>query len=476
MRNKIIIVNAIIIAIVGLLSFVLVRSSVTAAASPTTQLMGDAKHDAQSAAARLQLDGLRVERWLATKAEEQNTRDALNSKADPRSGGPAATSLCDSVIASAKTTPEFEGAVPAIVLLVDRDGKILGRNNSNLLRGESLAAAYPKFTETMLAGKTGSDVWVNAGRNDQYLASYAPARNDKGEIVGAIVAGFTINDVMSRVADATTGRPMVLASVSGDNLQVIARSSANTGPLDSAVTGDGKATVRGVLDTGHAAAASASDLLIAAAPLDGLSNPRGTVVVVSSPATTIENAAGIASPLLGVAVLGIILVVVGGFLLGNYITHPIGQLEEGLLAILNGQSDKRFNLDHAELGGLAFRIDQLLNQLMGVEEDTTDEQGRVSRTPSPAQFQEEAGSSPNMVGDAARLGAEPAAAYYSRLFAEYIAAKKGLGEQTDHITEQTFTARIQSMEADAKQKQGTAVRYQVQTQGTEVTLLPVTLS
>jgi len=345
-----------------------------------------------------------------------------------------------------------------------------------LLRGESLAAAYPKFTETMLAGKTGSDVWVNAGRNDQYLASYAPARNDKGEIVGAIVAGFTINDVMSRVADATTGRPMVLASVSGDNLQVIARSSANTGPLDSAVTGDGKATVRGVLDTGHAAAASASDLLIAAAPLDGLSNPRGTVVVVSSPATTIENAAGIASPLLGVAVLGIILVVVGGFLLGNYITHPIGQLEEGLLAILNGQSDKRFNLDHAELGGLAFRIDQLLNQLMGVEEDTTDEQGRVSRTPSPAQFQEEAGSSPNMVGDAARLGAEPAAAYYSRLFAEYIAAKKGLGEQTDHITEQTFTARIQSMEADAKQKQGTAVRYQVQTQGTEVTLLPVTLS
>ena len=48
-------------------------------------------------------------------------------------------------------------------------------------------------------------------------------------------------------------------------------------------------------------------------------------------------------------------------------------LEEGLLAILNGQADKRFELDHAELGGLAFRIDQLLNQLMGVEEDPTDE-------------------------------------------------------------------------------------------------------
>ncbi len=476
MRNKIIAVNAIIIAIVGLLSFVLVRASVTAAASPITQLTSDAKHDAQSASARLQLDGLRVERWLAGKAADPNTLDALN-KADPSAGGPAATALCDSVIASAKTTPEFEGAVPAIVLLVDPTGKILGRNNSNLLRGENLSATYPKFKETMAKGQTGSDVWVNAGRNDQYLASYAAVRNGKGETVGAIVAGFTINDELSRVADATTGRPMVLASANGDALEVVARSTANTGTLDSAVTGDGKGTVKSVLDTGHAAAASVGDSLIAAAPLEGFGNTKGTVVVVSAPATTIENPSAIALPLLGVAGLGIVLVLIGGFLLGNYITSPIGQLEEGLLAILNGQSDKRFNLDHAELGGLAFRIDQLLNQLMGVEEDTTDEQGRVSRTPSPGTFQEPVpeASQPDL-GVATALAAEPAPAYYSRLFAEYIAAKKSNGEQTEHITEQTFTTRIQSMEQDAQQKHGKPVRYQVQARNNEVILLPVPLS
>src|SRR5688572_16246452 len=124
--------------------------------------------------------------------------------------------------------------------------------------------------------------------------------------------------------------------------------------------------------------------------------------------------------------LGLILVVAGGWFLGNYISRPLATLEEGLLAILNGQTDKRFELDHAELGGLAFRIDQLLNQLMGVEEDTTDDEGRVSKAPTAANFGEalsvEGASGPAGSLDAARLASEPADAYYARLYREYIAA------------------------------------------------------
>src|SRR5688572_25168994 len=129
--------------------------------------------------------------------------------------------------------------------------------------------------------------------------------------------------------------------------------------------------------------------------------------------------------------LGLILVVAGGWFLGNYISRPLATLEEGLLAILNGQSDKRFDLDHAELGGLAFRIDQLLNQLMGVEEDTTDEQGRVSKAPTAANFGDalsvdRSGQNPSLPTS---LAQEPAEQYYARLYNEYITAKRSLGEQ-----------------------------------------------
>lgn len=206
-----------------------------------------------------------------------------------------------------------------------------------------------------------------------------------------------------------------------------------------------------------------------------------------APASLIEDPAGLVLlPIFGATAVGLVLVIVGGLLLGNYITRPINMLEEGLLAILNGQADRRFELNHAELGGLGFRIDQLLNQLMGVEEDTTDSEGRVSGAPSEANFTDalsvddkrmlrplgEGTLDPDSV---MRLAAEPPTDYYARIYREYIDAKRAIGEATDHIAEQAFAARIQSMEQDAAQKYGRPVRYQVQARNKEVVLLAVPL-
>jgi hypothetical protein len=60
---------------------------------------------------------------------------------------------------------------------------------------------------------------------------------------------------------------------------------------------------------------------------------------------------------------------VGGVLLGNYISKPISEIEEGLLLIMNGQQDLRFDLEHDELGGLTSRMNSLLNSILGVPED-----------------------------------------------------------------------------------------------------------
>ena len=78
--------------------------------------------------------------------------------------------------------------------------------------------------------------------------------------------------------------------------------------------------------------------------------------------------------------------------------------------------------------------------------------------------------------DAVRhLAAEPQPQYYARIYREYIAAKRAIGEPTDHISEQAFAARIQSMEQDATQKYGRPVRYQVHARNKEVVLLAVPL-
>ena len=63
MRIKIIAVNALIVAIVGLLSFLLVRSSLGSGDQQQGPTSTDAQEEVNGAAARLQLDGLRTERW-----------------------------------------------------------------------------------------------------------------------------------------------------------------------------------------------------------------------------------------------------------------------------------------------------------------------------------------------------------------------------------------------------------------------------
>ncbi len=227
------------------------------------------------------------------------------------------------------------------------------------------------------------------------------------------------------------------------------------------------------------------DLLVAASPLSAFEDHHA-LLIAGDPSSLIQDPTGLAlTPILGALAIGLILVILGGVLLGNYVTRPINMLEEGLLGILNGQTDKRFELDHAELGGLAFRIDQLLNQLMGVEEDTSDAEGRVSQhSVNPTAFTDalevedkKAGAPGGGVDPATvqRLAAEPAGEYYTRLYREYITAKKALGEATDHISESAFAGRIQSMEADAAQKYGRPVRYQVHARNKEVVLLAVQL-
>ncbi|HEY2514519.1 MAG TPA: MXAN_5187 C-terminal domain-containing protein [Polyangiaceae bacterium] len=482
MRNKIIAVNAAIVLIIGLLSWVLMRGAITSVASNQGVLLSEAKHGVQGAAARVQLDSLRAERWLSQKASEPASVEPFQKSTDS-ARKEAATSLCDRVLSDSRAGSTFEGIAPSVVMLIDENGKLLGRNGSNLNAGRDISADYATFKDALTKGRSGSDIWANKDRQDSFLASYAPVRASDGHVAGMLAIGVTLGDELQRVSEQTTGRSLALVVPQGADLSLVA--TAN-GSLQEATSGAPKDLLKRVLDGGKADAVSTGDTYVGAALLDGLGDGKHAAIASAAPGSLIDNAGALATPLLFVTGLGVVLVFFGGWGLGNYITRPINLLEEGLLAILNGQQDKRFELDHPELGGLAFRIDQLLNQLMGIEEDTTDEQGRPSKAPSAADFREAMSvdrSTQGAVGEgqqvdpaaAQALAAEPAPQYYGRIYREYINAKKALGEATDHITEQAFSTRIQGMERDAAQKYGRPVRYQVHARNKEVVLLAVPL-
>ena len=351
-------------------------------------------------------------------------------------------------------------------------------------RGDDMGGIYPGLKSTLATGQSGSDVWFE---RDHLLASYAAVRDEQGRVIGGLVLGRTLNDTLSRVSEATTGRALVVVVAKGDGFEIAGRSQAVAAALDDSVKAPAKDMLKNALAHQQTDNVHIGDQLVAASPLPAFEDGRRALLVAAAPAALIQDPSGLAMlPIFGAMAVGIVLVIVGGWLLGNYITRPINMLEEGLLAILNGQTDKRFELDHSELGGLAFRIDQLLNQLMGVEEDTTDAEGRVSMAPNAANFTDalavddkrmmQPPSEITMDPESIRaLATEPANQYYARIYREYVAAKRAIGEATDHISEQAFAARIQGMEQESAQKYGRPVRYQVQARNREVVLLAVPL-
>ena len=361
MRWKIILVNGGIVLVLSLVTFFMLRTSLAnVAANPQEQRSG-LERSLRAAEARLTLDSLVTERWLDRQANTEEVRGVFEAgTASARSD--AATATANSLRDAAVGDSAFARTAPSLVLFVDKEGVGVGRNGSELMRGDKVAEAYDSLKNSLSSGHTGSGLWVNKERHEQLLASYAPVRDGEGELLGAIVLGTPLNDDRLRhTSEATSGQSLAL--VAGEGASPIAVGGDKTGfsgaGVGTAVTGARSGSLS------HAPAASGG-LLFAATPLKAFGN--SVVLVGAAPASKIANVDKILWPVFAVGVLGLFLVITGGFMLGNYVSKPISEVEEGLLLIINGQQDLRFDLEHDELGGLTSRINGLLNSILGVPE------------------------------------------------------------------------------------------------------------
>jgi hypothetical protein len=193
--------------------------------------------------------------------------------------------------------------------------------------------------------------------------------------------------------------------------------------------------------------------------------------------------ASVATTILWLMLLGLVGVAIYGFIIANSLMEPIEHMEDGILAVINGRSDVRLEVETPELGGLAYRVNQLINMLMGVAEE--DEEGRAVTSSGGWEAVSASGpdagarssSSGDPYGDdpeAAALAAVPEGQYYARLYQDYVAAKRSVGDDVTSVAEERFIERIKG-NADHLVKKHSAkmVRFKVETIGGQVNLRPV---
>jgi len=379
MRWKIIIANAGIVLVVGLLSYTILLTTLSDALSDPTARKVAAERASRAADTQLTLDSLRIERWLLNQAATEPVR-AVFSLGTPSARSEAATAQANRVMDAAAKAPEFYGMRPTLVAFVDQRAVGLGRDNSaTLMRGDPLGSTYPSLLGALQAGVGASAMWINPERQEQLFVSYAPITSEAGTPVGALLIGTPINDDrLGRLSELTSGHPLVLA-IGGHPAagQERATSIVATTPgfsrdsvaQERLIETSNQAVQRG----GTVVRVAGDNHVVGASPLSGYGEVQGALAAVV-PTSMIGNVGAKLWPIWGVVALGIVMVVVVGSMLGAYISRPISQLEEGLLTIINGQTDMRFELEHEELGGLVFRINSLLNVLTGVTEGDDDPQ------------------------------------------------------------------------------------------------------
>ncbi len=388
---------------------------------------------------------------------------------------------------------------PDIVVITDDAGKVLARNaDKNRMYGSRLDTALPAVRAALKDGGAHHDVWKKDDEGKLLELAVSAVRGDGGNIVGTLVVGYDLSNGLARSEGQRLGGRDV-AFIVDDKVYSSSFSESVAKQLRAYLFGAGKGATEGALNGTVSPAwetkLDGADLVGKVAPLPFAPSAKVAYAVIADRSRSASVAGDVTSTILMLTLVFSLVVLGYGFMVGNTIVKPIEQIEEGVLAAINGNTDVRLDTTNPDLGGLAYRINQLLNVFTGVSEgESEDEQGRVSNVRQ-QDWKDSAFSDAGQVAAggggtagttsaggnepiddpalAQRLSAEPEDAYYRRIFQEYVAAKKALGENIN-IPEERFTQRLKGNEQALVKKHGVRnVRFVVQKSGSQVNLQPV---
>lgn len=399
------------------------------------------------------------------------------------------------------------GRKAGIVGLVDAKGNLLARNLSyNWRYNEDLTKDFPSLT-LVLAGTANKDVWEIDGQ--MYRVGAAPVRNRDGQILGAVFVGYHQSSKDAAEDADGTGTEVGYFFESrgkGTPAMKLQSSSLKRGEGQSSESSEEKqlaeqlfALSSGDPSKGLAAPAyqrhelsqlfrvrlNNQEFVAAVAPIPGNSEKTttksGFVVLANlSSATASLIQIGVMLGLLGF--LGVLAAVIAATATARRFLVPLDRIEAGATEVINGNRDYVFESPSPDFEGLANDLNVMLARLLGRpepgEEGEEEAEGGGERWQGDALFVDEApAATPGASPAAQALAAEPAEAYYPRLWKEYLAARQQTGESLDGLAEESFIAKVKQNEAALAKKYGARmVRFAVVVKGGQATLKPVPIT
>jgi hypothetical protein len=483
MRLKLIAGNLVIVLLVGLGSYFVVRTQLHA--ELVRELKDGIGDDSELFGRSWRADGARLAERVAKRASSNSVQTVFTASGESnrrRRAYDAAQGVSKWFGDPARGRNER----PHIVAVIDETGRVIARDTDpNRMVGEPLLGQVPVLRALFKRGGSRYGVWLH---DDKLLQiGVAAVRSEDGGIVGALLVGYDLSNGYAKQEARLTGHDLLFITPEG------VYSTSTAVDVRDALE---KALYSPPLDAQTMAALQGKPTLPWSAELRGdryvgvtaaLPLARGVQAgyVMLAHQDKHTELASLANMILWLTLLGLLGVAIYGYIVANNIMEPIEQMEDDLLAVINGRGDVRLEVETPELGGLSYRINQLINLFTGVAEE--DEEGRavtssggweaVSITGPTASSRASVPGSEEADGpEAQALAAIPEAQYYAQLYADYVAAKRGIGEDVSNVPEARFIERIRGNAEHLVKKHGAKmVRFRVETIGGQVNLKPVVI-
>lgn len=496
MRLKIIAGNLAVVVLLGLIAYVTVRNGLRKELAK--QIDSSIANEQILLDRSFQLAALTFMTDTTDRAQTAQVRDVF-AGLDQKVRRTRAYDAAEEVFRWFANPARDKRGEPDIVLIVDETGTTLARNGArNVMYGKKLLSSLPALKGVLGSGSTEHDVWLETNENKVLQTVMAPIRGSSGLILGALVVGYDLSNGVAKSEAEILGRDV--AFVIKDRVYSSSLEGGAARDLMSFLFGSNKTSTEAILSGSVDRSQTwlstfAKEQYIGITARLPMSYSLPVAYVVTGNRTVQMAPASRANVIIYMLVLGALLVIVYGFVIGTIFLKPIEMIEEGVLAVINGRTDLRLETGSPELGGLAYRINQLLNVFTGTEEDTEDADGRVSLPPAnawkdaafadaPPKAAIKTDSAPKSSGGgdepiedaelAAKLGAENDSDYQTRIYDEYVQAKRTLGENVSNITAERFHQRLKGRADALAKKYGCKnVRFVIQTQNKQVALRPV---
>jgi hypothetical protein len=483
MRLKLIAGNLVIVLLVGLGSYLVVRTQLRAELSKELEEgIGD---DSELFARSWRADGSRLAEGVSSRAASNSARNVFTASGETKRRGRAFDAAQD-VSKWFQNPARGRRERPHLVAVIDETGRVIARDTDrNRMFGEQLLNQVPILRGVLERGASRYGVWHHEDKLLQVGA--AAIRNDQGGVVGALLVGYDLSNGFAKGEARLIGHDLLFimpdriysTSTSVDVRDALQESLYST-PLDNGT----KAALQGKPTLPWTATLARDDYVGVTAALPMARGVEAGYVVLADLGKR-TALAGVATMILWLTLLGLVGVAIYGFIIANNIMDPIEQMEDDILAVINGRGDVRLEVETVELGGLSYRVNQLINLFTGVAEE--DAEGRavtssgaweaVSATGS------DLGAQPSSAGpiesddpEVAALAALAEDEYFTQLYQDYVAAKESVGEDVSNVPEGRFIERIRGNAEHLVKKHGAQmVRFKVETIGGQVNLKPVVI-